>query len=76
MALATPGADGQIQTLVQVLSASVRDGMDLSAAIAASRWRSEGGQLLIERSHPAAALLAGLGHEVRDLADGDTRFGA
>jgi gamma-glutamyltranspeptidase/glutathione hydrolase len=40
------------------------------------RWRSEGGALLIEDSHPAIARLEALGHRVKRLPDGDTRFGA
>jgi gamma-glutamyltranspeptidase/glutathione hydrolase len=74
--LATPGADGQVQTLLQVITAVLREDVDLAQAIARPRWRSEGGALLIEESHPGAARLRDLGHRVRPLADGDTRFGA
>jgi gamma-glutamyltranspeptidase/glutathione hydrolase len=76
IALATPGADGQVQTLLQVITASFRDGIDIAHAIAKPRWRSEGGELLIESGHPACAELAQLGHRVRQLPSGDTRFGA
>ena len=76
LALATPGADGQVQTLLQVLTALFREGVDLAQAIARPRWRSEGGALLIEQSHPAVARLESLGHRVKRLPDGDTRFGA
>jgi gamma-glutamyltranspeptidase/glutathione hydrolase len=76
LALATPGADGQIQTLLQVLVAAYRDGVDLARAVAATRWRSENGEVLIERSHPAIAELQRRGHSLRVLDDGDTRFGA
>ncbi|SOE91815.1 gamma-glutamyltransferase 2. Threonine peptidase. MEROPS family T03 [Burkholderia sp. D7] len=75
-ALATPGADGQVQTLLQVITAAFRDGVDLARAIAKPRWRSEGGELLIEATHPAAAELERLGHRLRHLPVGDTRFGA
>jgi gamma-glutamyltranspeptidase/glutathione hydrolase len=74
--LATPGADGQVQTLLQVIAGVLRDGVDLAQAIARPRWRSEGGALLIEGSHPAQEKLRSLGHEVKPLPDGDTRFGA
>ena len=74
-ALATPGADGQVQTLLQVLC-RLRAGQDLAAAVAAPRWRSESSQLLVEASHPGLAELRSRGHEVSVLADGDERFGA
>jgi gamma-glutamyltranspeptidase/glutathione hydrolase len=74
--LATPGADGQVQTLLQVLVGIQRDGLDLAAAIARPRWRSENGQLLIERSHGGIAKLQSLDHDVVPLADGEVRFGA
>jgi gamma-glutamyltranspeptidase/glutathione hydrolase len=74
--LATPGADGQVQTLLQVLVAMTREKMDLAQAIARPRWRSENGALLIERSHAGIDRLSALGHRVKPLADGDVRFGA
>jgi gamma-glutamyltranspeptidase/glutathione hydrolase len=74
--LATPGADGQVQTLLQVLVGLQRDGLDLARAIARPRWRSENGRLLIERSHAAIEKLRSLGHNVAPLADGEVRFGA
>lgn len=73
--LATPGADGQVQTLLQILAAMRYDGRHPSTAIAAPRWRSEAGRLLIEESHPAVATLAAAGHDVVPLVDGDSRFG-
>lgn len=74
--LATPGADGQVQTLLQVLVGLQRDGVDLATAIARPRWRSENGRLLIERSHTGIAKLQSLEHDVVRLADGEVRFGA
>jgi gamma-glutamyltranspeptidase/glutathione hydrolase len=74
-ALATPGADGQVQTLLQVLC-RLRSGASLADAVGAPRWRSEDGRLLVERSHPAAAGLADRGHELAVLEDGDDRLGA
>lgn len=75
LALATPGADGQVQTLLQVLM-GLRAGRDLPAALAAPRWRAEEGRVLVERSHPALADLRARGHRVDELEDGDPRFGA
>jgi gamma-glutamyltranspeptidase/glutathione hydrolase len=74
-ALATPGADGQVQTLLQVLS-RLRAGQSLEQAVGAPRWRSEGGRLLVEASHPTQDELAARGHELSLLVDGDERFGA
>lgn len=76
MALATPGADGQVQTLLQVLIAHKREQLPIAQAIARPRWRSENGHLLIEQSHPGIARLASLGHRISVLADGDLHFGA
>jgi gamma-glutamyltranspeptidase / glutathione hydrolase len=76
LALATPGADGQVQTLLQILVAIQRDQLDLARAIARPRWRSEGGALLVEKSHGSLDRLRELGHQVSTLEDGDMRFGA
>jgi gamma-glutamyltranspeptidase/glutathione hydrolase len=76
LALATPGADGQVQTLLQVIAAIFAGGSDIAAAMAAPRWRSEDGAILIEASHAGQDRLAALGHELRVLPDGDMRFGA
>jgi gamma-glutamyltranspeptidase/glutathione hydrolase len=75
LALATPGADGQVQTLLQVLVA-LRAGHSLAEAIARPRWRSEDGRLLVERSHPQGEQLRALGHDLVPTDDGDLRFGA
>jgi len=76
LALATPGADGQVQTLLQVVKGIQIDGLDLATAIARPRWRSEDGGLLIEESHASARSLEALGHRLTRCADGDVRFGA
>ncbi len=76
IALATPGADGQVQTLFQVIDRFDRRGMPLDQAVAAPRWRSEGGLLLIEADHEGLATLEALGHRVKPLPPGDVRFGA
>ncbi|WP_026554646.1 gamma-glutamyltransferase [Arthrobacter sp. 35W] len=76
LALATPGADGQVQTILQVLARMRCGGLSLHDAVAALRWRSEGGRLLIEEGHPATADLAGRGHDVVPRTAGDDVFGA
>lgn len=76
LALATPGADGQVQTLLQVLVALARGEVSVAGAIARPRWRSENGRLLIEADHGGIAALAALGHQTVTLPRGDTRFGA
>ena len=52
------------------------DGKDVADAIAAPRWRSENGALLIEQSHSARANLANRGHQILVRDDGDAIFGA
>jgi len=76
LALATPGADGQVQTLLQVLMGLRIGALDLAAAIARPRWRSENGMLLIEERHAGIESLRALGHRITPCADGDARFGA
>lgn len=76
VALSTPGADGQVQTLLQVILRWVEAGQDLSEAVAAPRWRSEDGRLLVEAGHGAREDLIGRGHDVVDTPAGDMRFGA
>lgn len=76
LAVATPGADGQVQTLLQVL-ARVRFGAEaLPDAIRAPRWRSQNGELLIESDHPDIEDLRARGHRLRLLEPGDDIFGA
>jgi gamma-glutamyltranspeptidase/glutathione hydrolase len=74
IALATPGADGQVQTLLQVLRHAGEAGWE--AAIAGPRWRTEGPGLLVEQAHPHAAALRGFGHTVTVVPDGDDRIGS
>jgi gamma-glutamyltranspeptidase/glutathione hydrolase len=76
VALSTPGADGQVQTLLQVLLDWTVAGRDLTGAVAAPRWRSENGKLLVEAGHPSRDDLVARGHEVVDVPAGDVRFGA
>ncbi|MCS0502956.1 gamma-glutamyltransferase [Ancylobacter mangrovi] len=76
LALATPGADGQVQTLTQVLSHMFAEDDDLATAIARPRWRSQDGKLLVECAHSYATQLKAKGHDVILTQDGDLRFGA
>lgn len=76
LALATPGADGQVQTLLQILDRVGYRGMALADAVSAPRWRSEGGAVLIEDDHPAIGELEAFGHRLRPIPAGDMRFGA
>jgi gamma-glutamyltranspeptidase/glutathione hydrolase len=76
LALATPGADGQVQTLLQVLSAIERPGTSLADAIARPRWRSQEGHLMVEPGHPATADLRARDHDVREGTSGADLFGA
>ena len=73
---ATPGADGQVQTLLQVLLGTFAGQTDLGHAVERPRWRSENGQLLIEADHPNIDALRERGHDVAVLAAGDMKFGA
>ncbi|GAB7551460.1 gamma-glutamyltransferase [Novosphingobium sp. 11B] len=76
LALATPGADGQVQTLLQAIARILLHGEDIATAIAAPRWRSEGGKLLIEDGHPALPDLTQRGHRTVPVKSGDMRFGS
>lgn len=76
LALATPGADGQIQTLLQVLARMRFRAEPLESAIAAPRWRSENGRLLIEEDHEWRHDLTQRGHRVATRRSGDDLFGA
>jgi gamma-glutamyltranspeptidase/glutathione hydrolase len=74
--LSTPGADGQVQTLLQVLTAVFERGDDLATAIARPRWRSEDGTLLMESDHPLQEGLRGRGHRVEPMPPGHMKFGS
>lgn len=76
LAIATPGADGQIQTLLQVLAGMRFRAESLGAAIAAPRWRSQDGQLLMEDDHDSRQDLIDRGHRVAERRSGDDLFGA
>jgi gamma-glutamyltranspeptidase/glutathione hydrolase len=74
--IATPGADGQVQTLLQVLASTTLAGLPLADAVGALRWRSQDGELLVEEGHPAEDELVARGHRVVALPPGDDVFGA
>ncbi|MEJ1934129.1 gamma-glutamyltransferase [Nostoc sp. NIES-2111] len=76
LALSTPGADGQVQTLLQVLTAVFERGDDLATAIARPRWRSEDGMLLMESDHQAQDHLRVSGHRVESMPPGHVKFGS
>ncbi|HEX8968030.1 MAG TPA: gamma-glutamyltransferase family protein [Chloroflexota bacterium] len=78
MVLGTPGADAQVQTLMQLLVNLLDHGMELQAAIDAPRWRSGSeGDVLLERRVPVSTAedLTRRGHHVVWGADWDTRTG-
>jgi gamma-glutamyltranspeptidase/glutathione hydrolase len=77
-ALCTPGADGQVQTLSQILTAVLLGGVALPDAIAAPRWRVVGEELVVEASFDPAVrgALARRGHRIVELPDGVMQFGA
>jgi gamma-glutamyltranspeptidase / glutathione hydrolase len=77
-ALCTPGADGQVQTLSQILAMVLLDGTSLPDALAAPRWRSSNGELAVEADYDPGVLaeLERRGHRVTRLAPGDAHFGA
>lgn len=78
LALATPGADGQVQTLVQLVEALLADGVGLPDALHRPRWRLADGRLLLEAGFPPgeAHRLAALGHDPITLPAGARPFGA
>lgn len=76
LAIATPGADGQIQTLLQVLARMRFNDESLERAISAARWRSQDGELLIEADHEWSADLLARNHRIANRTPGDDLFGA
>ncbi|KMO82854.1 gamma-glutamyltransferase [Mycolicibacterium chlorophenolicum] len=76
LGIATPGADGQVQTLLQVLAATTIAGTPLADAVGALRWRSQDGDLLIEEGHPGSDALSARGHRVVPREAGADVFGA
>jgi len=77
-ALTTPGGDGQVQTLVQLIDAIATDGANLPRALDRPRWRSSGGRLAIEADYDPELLaeLERRGHDLERTEPGDSMFGA
>jgi gamma-glutamyltranspeptidase/glutathione hydrolase len=78
VALATPGADGQVQVLVQVIESVLGQGIPIPETLDAPRWRSVEGRVALEAGFDRrlAESLARRGHEVTWLPAGDSLFGA
>lgn len=79
IAIATPGADGQIQTLLQVLFAVLKEAVPLNEALHLPRWRIVGGDLVLEQGFPSldkSALDGSAVTGVRVASAGDELFGA
>ncbi len=76
LGIATPGADGQVQTLLQVLSAVASSDATIDEAVSAPRWRSQNGDVLLETGHAAHEGLLARGHRVVPTTPGADVFGA
>jgi gamma-glutamyltranspeptidase / glutathione hydrolase len=78
IALCTPGADGQVQTLSQILAAVLLDGTSLPDALAAPRFRSGNRRLSVEADYDPAIVeeLLRRGHQVALMPPGVVDFGA
>ena len=55
-ALATPGADGQVQVIAQLIAEMVDHGTAPNQALSLPRWRSVEGRLHVERGFPEEVL--------------------
>jgi gamma-glutamyltranspeptidase/glutathione hydrolase len=79
MVLGTPGADGQTQTIIQLISSILEFKVDVQQAVEAPRWRGNpDGTLQLEGRFPTETI-AGLkarGHVVELLTDWDPVMGS
>jgi len=77
-AVATPGADGQVQTLTQLLDLLQARGVAFTEALDHPRWRSADGSVTFEEGFDRAtvAALADRGHQVQWGPAGGQPFGA
>jgi gamma-glutamyltranspeptidase/glutathione hydrolase len=79
MVLGTPGADGQTQTIIQLITSMLEFKADVQQAVEAPRWRGNpDGTLQLEGRFPAETI-AGLearGHALEPLADWDPVMGS
>lgn len=78
LALCTPGADGQVQTLAQILVALMLDGASVPEALDAARFRCGDGRLAVEADIGAQMIaeLAERGHPIDEFPPGSALFGA
>jgi len=79
MVMGTPGADGQTQTIIQLITSVLEFKADVQQAVEAPRWRGNpDGTLQLEGRFPAETI-AGLknrGHAVKMLPDWDPVMGS
>lgn len=78
IALATPGADGQVQTLLQIVTALLDEDAGLQEALERPRWRSVDARLAVEADlEPRLKqTLSSMGHDVSEFPPGHSLFGA
>ena len=78
IALASPGADAQVQVLAQVIDDILACGSGIGAAIDSPRWRLHDGDLQCEQgmSTERVTNLEKVGHSVQTLPFGHMNFGA
>ena len=72
MVLGTPGADGQTQSLLQVIANIIDFNADVQEAIESPRWRSNPGNMLLIESRFPNTVIEGLkaqGHQIELLPD-------
>lgn len=78
VAVATPGADAQVQVIAQVLDGLLAEGLTLTEAIDRPRWRLQGHDVVVERSLPRAVAdeLTRMGHTLVHVDAGHRSFGS
>ena len=76
--IATPGADAQIQVLMQILNSVIFEGVNWSEALEKPRWRLQERALMIEEDFDALTVtqLRNLGHDVTLLPPSHHSMGA
>ena len=79
MVLGTPGADGQTQTIMQLITSMLEFKADVQQAVEAPRWRGNPDGTLQLEGRFSAETIAGLearGHTLERLADWDPVMGS
>ena len=79
MVLGTPGADGQTQSIIQLITSMLEFEADVQQAVEAPRWRGNpDGTLQLESRFPSKTItgLKGRGHVLELLADWDPIMGS